>query len=452
MLAPDTSYARSGTHGIAFQVAGSRGATPLTFVQGASSSSVAWEEPWSARFLERLASFSRLVTFDQRGEGRSDPLTPGNDVTLEERLDDLLAVLDAADIDRTALLGTTDGGAVCLLLAAEHPERVSSLVLYNTWARLACAPDHPWGVDGDVLKAGLRMWADRWGTGASLEILAPSVAADPTVRRGWARHEQASASPSQAESGSRVAMELDARHLLSAVRAPTLVLHTEFNLVAPIEHGRHLAASIPGATFVQLAGADHLLMVGDSRSLLHEVERFVTGALVPVAVDRVLATVLFTDIVNSTQRVEEMGDQSWHRLLERHDDLVRSELIRHRGHEVATTGDGFAATFDGPARAIRCARAIVEAVDDLGLEVRAGLHTGECEVTGGAVSGIAIHIAARVAAMAGAAEVWVTRTVKDLVAGSGLVFAPLGSMQLKGVADDWDMFAVIHDDATARVG
>jgi class 3 adenylate cyclase len=369
------------------------------------------------------------------------------DVTLEERADDVRAVLDAAGVRRTALLATHDGGAVALFLAAQHPARVLALVLYNTWARLAQADDHPWGADPDLLVAGRRMYTDQWGTGATLDLLAPSVAGDPTMRRAWARHEQATSSLGQTHTTLRLAMELDARHLLGAVHVPTLVLHTTGNLIAPVEHGRHLASSIPGAEFVELPGSDHVLMVGDSGALLREVERFLVGAPTALSADRVLATVMFTDIVGSTARLASAGDREWRRLLDRHHDFVRSELARHRGREVQTTGDGFLALFDGPARAVRCARAITEGMPDLGLRVRVGLHCGECEVTQNDIAGIAVHTAARVAALAGPDEVLVTRTVKDLVAGSGLTFDERGEHELKGVPDRWALYAVVADDA-----
>jgi class 3 adenylate cyclase len=432
---PESGYARSGDVHLAYQVTGN-GPVDLVLVTGATSTSLLWEEQMTARFLRRVTSFARLVSFDQRGAGWSDPVSPSRLPTLEERVDDLRTVMDAV------LLGTHDGGPVSMMFAATYPERTRALVLCNTWARVARAPDVPWGLTDDLLADGRRMYEQLWGTGFSIDVVAPSLAGDAHARRAWARHERATGSPTQALALMEMAMELDVRDILPTITVPTLVVHAREDLVAPVEHGRYLTAHIAGSRFVELPGSDHAFVVTDADALLDEVEDFLTGVRRGPEPDRVLATVLFTDIVGSTQRAVELGDRRWHDLLQRHHATVRRELARHRGREVDTAGDGFLATFDGPARAIRCACAITDAVSQLGIQDRAGLHTGECEVHDGGVAGIAIHIGARVSAQAGPGEVLVSSTVKDLVAGSGLRFVDRGAYRLKGVPEEWRLFAV----------
>jgi pimeloyl-ACP methyl ester carboxylesterase len=426
---------------VAYQVHGA-GPPDIVLVLGAASTSLLWEEAFSTRLLGRLTSFSRLVTFDQRGVGRSDPIAPDRPQTLEERVDDIREVMDAAGLDKAALLGAADGGAASITFAATYPERVTALVLCNTWARLAKSIDYPWGHPPELLLAGQDLYRTEWGTGFSIRYIAPSVPDDPGLRDAWARHEQASASPGQAIANAKVAMELDVRSVLHSVSAPTLVLHTRDNLVAPVDHGRFLAEHIPGASFEELPGPDHAIFVLDSEALLDKVEHFLTGRRQPPRPDRILSTVLFTDIVGSTERAVGLGDRRWAELLDRHHAAVRAELSHFSGREVDTAGDSFLATFDGPGRAIQCASAIARALLRLGIRIRAGIHTGECELTPTGLAGLAVHIGARVAAKAEAGEVLVSQTVKDLVVGSGIEFVERGLFQLKGVPGEWRLFAV----------
>jgi class 3 adenylate cyclase len=439
---PEVYYARSRGGHVAYQSAG-EGPPVVVMVIGSGSTSLLWEEPWSARFLTRLESFCQLVTFDQRGTGRSDPIDPAQPPLVEERVADLTAVLDAATTSPVTLFGFHDGGPVATMFAAANPERVQSLILCNTWARLTEAPDYPWGVPSALFDLGTSEYSSQWGRGESLDWLAPSLAADPTIRRGWARHEQLSHSPGQNEALSRVVAHLDVRDVLSAVRAPTLVLHTTKNRVIDVRHGRFLADHIEGARFVGLPSADHLVYVSSDARVADEIEQFVTGERRSRLLDRSLATVLFTDIVDSTPRLAASGDGRWRTVLDLHDDVVRRELAIHRGEEVAWTGDGFLATFDGPARAVRCAQSILSAMNARQLSLRAGLHTGEIERRGREISGITVHIANRVAREAGPGEVLVSSTVRDLVAGSGLSFESRGIHALKGVPDPKELLRLV---------
>lgn len=444
---PPTSYTKGrGVH-LAYQLAGA-GDRHLVMVLGTASSSTAWEEYPSAEFLRRISEFSRLVTFDQRGSGRSDPVHHRELPTLEDRVDDLRSVMDAAGVERAVLFGYHDGGPVAMTFAATYPHRVVGLVLANTWARLSAAEDFPWGHPRDVLEAGTRLHADSWGTGASIDYVAPSVAGDVAVRQAWARHEQSSASPGQAVAISRMAIELDVRPVLSVISVPTLVLHAREDLVTPVHHGRYLADCIPGARLVEYPGRDHLVLTGEDDMVADEIEEFMTGVRRHRGGQRVLATVVFTDIVGSTRLAASLGDKPWSDLLGRHHAAIRRELDRFEGREVDTAGDGFLAVFDGPGRAIDCSRAIHEAVAPLGIEVRIGVHTGECEIVDGRYAGLAVHIGARVAAAAGPGEILVSRTVKDLVVGSGLVFGDRGVRSLKGVPGEWQLYAVEVGDST----
>jgi class 3 adenylate cyclase/pimeloyl-ACP methyl ester carboxylesterase len=432
---PETKYAKSGDVHIAFQVIGD-GPTDLVFVPGfVSHVEEWWEEPRCARFCERLAAFSRLILFDKRGTGLSDRVAAVP--TLEQRMDDVRAVLQAAGSERAAVLGISEGGAMSALFAASHPERTSALVLYGTFAEF-----RSWVPTPQHFDHFLQAIDQNWGTGQSLPHFAPSVAHDPPFQRWWARHERAGASPGAAMALMRMNSEIDVRHVLGAIHVPTLVLHRTGDVTVSVEAGRYQAAHIPQAKYVELPGVDHLPFVGDSEAVLSEIEEFLTGARPVLEPDRVLATVLFTDIVGSTSHAAELGDRRWRELLGDQRAAVRRELDRHRGREIDTAGDGFLATFDGPARAIRCACAIRDAVRPLGLEVRAGLHTGEIELLGDGVAGIAVHIAARVAGLAGSGEVLTSSTVKDLVAGSGLHFSDRGSHTLRGVPDQWRLFEV----------
>jgi class 3 adenylate cyclase/alpha-beta hydrolase superfamily lysophospholipase len=437
----ETHYARSddGTN-IAFQVHG-EGAIDLVFVPGfVSHVEISWEEPTIARFLQRLASFSRLIQFDKRGQGLSDRL--GRPPTLEESMDDVRAVMDAAEIERAAVFGISEGGPMSTLLAATHPDRVSALVLYGTYARMIKAPDYPEG----VTVAALEAWGERvkseWGAAVALDMWAPSAVGDRDFERCWARLLRQGTSPSGAIDLIDLYREIDLRAVLPAIDVPTLVLHNDGDRLVPVRQGRYLADHIPKARFVELHGPDHLPMTGNQETLLDEVEEFLVGSRRGHEPERALATVLFTDIVASTETAARLGDRRWRDLLERHDTAVRRQLALHRGREVKTMGDGFLAVFDGPARAIRCACAIRDELRQLGIEVRAGIHTGEVELIGEDVSGMAVNIGARVGALADGGEVLVSSTVRELVVGSGIEFEERGTHRLKGAPDEWRLFAV----------
>ncbi|HET6810155.1 MAG TPA: adenylate/guanylate cyclase domain-containing protein [Acidimicrobiales bacterium] len=439
---PETRYALAGDLHIAYQALGD-GPIDLVFVAGFTSHCEhQWLEPALARSLRRMASFSRLIWVDKRGTGLSDPVPVSDPPTLEQRMEDLTAVLDALGSEQAALFGASDGGQMCALFAATYPERVSALALYGTWARLAEAPDYPVGTPREDVEAIVEMGRTGWGQAAVLPILAPSMADDERFRSWWAQWERLSASPGMAAALLRVAFEGDTRGVLSSITAPTLVMHRKGDRFIDVEHGRYLADHLPGARYVELEGDDHPHFVGDTESVMDELEEFLTGCRGHREPDRMLATVLFTDIVGSTERAAAIGDRRWRDLLEAHHSVVRGELDRFHGQEIDTAGDGFLAAFDGPARAIRCAEEITAAVRRLGLEVRAGVHTGEVERREGGIGGIAVHIGARVAALAGPGEVLVSRTVKDLVVGSGIRFEERGTHQLKGVPDQWQLFAV----------
>ena len=397
------------------------------------------EAPTAERYFGRLASFARLILYDKRGQGLSDrPSTPP---TLEQSMEDGRAVLDAIGAERVAVYGISEGGPTGALLAATYPERVSALVLYGTWARLLEAPDYPAGIPGEAFEAFVEEARRDWGGPVALGLWLPSVADDPEVQRWWARLLRTGTSPSGAEALLRLYTEIDARHVLSTIAAPTLVLHRTHDLLIPLGAGQTIAEAIPGAKFVELEGRDHIPLA-DPDQVIDEVEEFLTGQRSAPEPDRMLATVMFTDIVDSTARAAELGDRRWRELVERHDQVVRREIERHRGQEVKTMGDGFLATFDGPARAIRSAVSARETVRRLGLEIRAGLHTGELEVMNHDIGGIAVNTGARVGALAGPGEVLVSRTVSDLVAGSGIEFDDRGTHALKGIPGEWQLYAV----------
>jgi pimeloyl-ACP methyl ester carboxylesterase len=439
-MSAETHYAKSGDVHIAYQVTGG-GPHNLVLVPGfISHVEYAWEAPHIARFLDRLGSFCRLIRFDKRGTGLSDRVAVIP--TLEQRMDDVRAVMDAVKIDRAALLGISEGGPMCALFAATYPERTSALILYGAMARMAWAPDHPWGQTPEQLEALLKGVEETWGTGAMGEIYAPSMAGDESYRKWLAALERTSASPGAALALVRMNMEIDARHVLPAIRVPTLILHRKGDRAVTVEHSRYLAAHIPGAKYVELSGADHVPWVGDVELWLAEIAELLTGERRAPEPDRVLVTVLFTDIVGATEQAAALGDRGWRELLTRHHALVRRQLERFRGCEIDTAGDGFLASFDGPARAVRCAWAVSRAVTSLGIHIRAGLHTGECERIGDKLGGIGVHIGARVAALATADEVLVSSTVRDLVAGSGLRFKERGLQVLRGVPGEWRLFAV----------
>ena len=437
---PKTQYAKSGSVHIAYQAVG-KGALDLVLVPGwVSHIEYAWEDPWMSPFLHRLASFSRLILLDRRGTGLSDRVAELP--SLEQRIDDVRAVMDAVGSQRAALFGISEGGPMCTMFAATYPERTSALVLYGTFARLTRAPDYPIGLSREQLGIFLDRVEESWGAGLSADYFVPSLSNDERFRQSWARFERLAVSPAGARALISMLYETDARHILPVIRVPTLIVQRVGDQVSRVDGARYMAERIAGAKYLELPGADHFPWVGDIDSILDPVEEFLTGTRAEREPDRVLATVLFTDIVGSTERAAAIGDRRWRELLDGYYAISRRELPRFRGREVDTAGDGFFAAFDGPARAVRCAEAIGVGVRSLGIEVRAGLHTGECEVMGDKVGGIAVHIGARVAALARPGEVLVSNTVKDLVAGSGLVFEERGEHTLKGVPGEWRLYAV----------
>ena len=441
MKRPETRYARAGDVSIAYQLIGD-GPRDLVVVPGfATHLELEWEASIYRRFVERLASFSRVIMFDKRGTGLSDPVTQVP--TLEQRSDDVRAVLDAAESDRAALFGISEGAPMSILFAATHPERASALVLHGAMARTTETPDYPWASPAEALRESAEEFiAPYWGQGeTTIELFAPSLAGDPEAVEFAGRLQRSAASPAMVEQIFEMFLDIDVRDVLPAIHVPTLVVHRQGDRVVNRRAGRHLADHIEGARFVEVPGIDHLPWAGDTEPLLGEIEEFLTGARSVPEPDRVLATVMFTDIAGSTERAAELGDARWRDLLSDHQAAVRRELDRFGGREVKTLGDGCLATFDGPARAIRCGRAIEEANRPLELAVRIGLHTGEVELMGDDVGGIAVHIAARVGALASPGEVLVSSTVKDLVAGSGIQFADRGTHQLKGIPDEWRLLA-----------
>ena len=441
-MQPETRYARSGDINIAYQVVG-KGPPDLVIVPGwLSNIDFCWEEPALARFLTRLASFARVILFDKRGTGLSDRVT--DMPSLEVRMDDVRAVMDAVGSEVAALFGYSEGGSMCALFSATYPGRTSALIMHGAFARRRWAPDYPWGQTEEQVRNSLEQVEREWGGPVRIDVHAPSMAQDERLRQWWARRLRASASPAAASTLLRMNAEIDVRHVLPAIRVPTLILHSIHDRVSHIDATRYMAAQIPGAKLVELDGIDHIPWGDKSEVILDEVEEFLTGVRRNPEYDRVLATVLFTDIVGSTDKAASLGDRLWSDLLDCHHASVRRELARFRGREIGTAGDGFLAAFDGPARAVRCACAISDSVRSLGIEVRAGLHTGECEVMGDALSGIAVHIGARVAALASPGEVLVSATVKDLVAGSALSFQDRGIHSLKGVPGEWRLFAVVR--------
>ncbi|MGC2289020.1 MAG: adenylate/guanylate cyclase domain-containing protein [Thermoplasmata archaeon] len=439
-MIPETRYARSGGVHIAYQVFG-RGPRNLIFVPGwVSHIEYAWEEPMFARFLERLGSFSRVVWFDKRGTGLSDRVS-GLPI-LEERMDDLRAVMKAAGMKRAAIFGTSEGGSMSTLFAATYPERVHALILYGAFAKRLRASDYPWAPTRSEREKWIRQLEAGWGGAVELDTLAPSAANDEAFRRWFAAYGRLSVSPSAAVTLARMNSDIDIRAVLPSIHVPTLVIHRSGDRDVPVGNGRFLAQHIPGAKWVELPGDDHVWWVGDADSILDEVQEFFTGTRSPRVAERVLTTVMFTDIVGSTRQAKALGDRKWAQLLARHNQLIRRELTRFGGREVKSTGDGFLATFDGPARGIRCGGAIQRAARELGLSIRIGLHTGECEVLGEDLGGISVHIASRVAGKSDGTNVLVTSTLKDLVAGSGIDFRDRGMHILKGVDEPRRIFEV----------
>jgi pimeloyl-ACP methyl ester carboxylesterase len=437
---PRTQYAKSGDVHIAYQVSGS-GPIDLVFVPGfVSHVEYRWEHPLPARFFRRLASFSRVICFDKRGTGLSDHVAEMP--TLEQRMDDVRAVMDAVGSERAALFGISEGGPMSVLFAATYPARTTALVLYGSYARRSWAPDHPFGWTEEQWGVALQSLERDWGGPWAIEMWAPSMAQDEGYRSFQANYFRLAASPGAGVAIWRMNKDIDVRHVLPTLRIPALILHRTGDRVTRIEQARYLAERIAGAKLVEIPGNDHAPWVGDVETVLTEVEEFLTGARGDAEADRVLATVLFTDIVRSTERAAEVGDRRWRDLLEAYYSLARRQLTRFRGRELDTAGDGLFAAFDGPARAVRCAAAIRDGMRALNLDVRGGVHTGECELIGEKMGGIAVHIGARVAALAGPGEVLVTSTVKDLVAGSGIRFEDRGTPPLKGVPGDWHLYLV----------
>lgn len=431
---PDTRYAKSDDIHVAYQVFGT--GRDLVFVPGfVSHIDNYWDEPRFARWLERLGRFARVLMFDKRGTGLSSRVP--NLPTMDERMDDLRAVMDAEGVERAAIFGISEGGPLASLFAAHHPERCEALILYGAFARF-----DSWISTDEGFEEFLAYIQERWGTGESLSGFAPNFADDPALRTWWGRFERLGGDPKAVTELMLMNRQIDITDILATIRVPTLVIHRQDDVLIDYEGARILADRIPGARLVTLGGKDHLPFVGDDAfQIVDEVQEFLTGSRTSTASDSVLATVMFTDIVDSTARAHEMGDERWGDLLEGHHRAVRAQLAKYRGTEIKTLGDGFLATFDGPARAIRCALDISEAVRPLGLEIRAGLHTGEVRFVEGDIEGIAVHLASRVASAAGANEVLVSRTVRDLVAGSGITFADAGIHRFKGIPDEWQLYA-----------
>jgi class 3 adenylate cyclase len=438
---PETRYARSGDVHIAYQVFG-EGSFDLVLVPGFTTHvELVWEYEPTAHFMEGLASFARVISFDRRGSGLSDPVREAP--TLEERMDDVRAVMDAAGCERAALAGISEGVPMSILFAATYPQRVQALVLTGGMARSTYAEDYPWGTPAQALiESGSELILPNWGDGSIIEISSPSQADNAEARAFYARLERATASPGMLAALSQMFLDLDVREVVPSVHTSTLVLHRRHDRLVNVRHGRWLAEHMPNARLVELDGNDHTFWFEGTEEWLGEVQEFLTGNRAAPVTERVLATVLFTDIVDSTRTAAELGDRRWREVLEQHHRAVRGALGRFNGREVKSTGDGFLATFDGPARAIRCAEAIVASSAASGILVRAGLHTGECEVMGEDIGGIAVHIAARVSAHAEPGEVLVSRTVKDLVAGSGIAFTDRGTHALRGVPETWELHAV----------
>jgi class 3 adenylate cyclase len=440
MRAPDTRYAKSGDVNIAYQVVG-EGPVDLVYVPGwVSHVELAWELPALARGFERLASFSRLILFDKRGTGMSDPVPASELPTLEQRMDDVRAVMDAVASERAAIFGASEGGNMSMLFAATYPDRTIALGTFGCTAKRIWSPEYPWAPTWEKRLEAFAHVERQWTSGLDWDDVAPSL--DRAGLAELSRYYRRCASPGAALALMKMNTHVDVRDILPSIRVPTVVMHRTEDLDANVEEGRYIAAHIPGARFVEFPGADHSWWTQDRDGILDEVEELVTGIRPAPEPNRILATVLFTDLVRSTERLSDLGDRDWAELLRHHHAAVRRELERFRGREIDTAGDGFFATFDGPARAIWCALAIRDIARGLGLELRIGLHTGECELFGDKVAGIAVHIGARVASLAGPNEVLVSSTVRDLVAGSGIAFDDRGERDLKGIGAR-HLFAVV---------
>jgi class 3 adenylate cyclase len=441
-LAPETKYAYSGDTAIAYQVVGEGPRDIVVAFPYISHLDLAWESPFVSAFLNRLKGMGRLILFDRRGVGLSDPVAGAP--TLDERIDDLRAVMDAAGSERAVLFGMSEGAAMCLLFAASFPERAEALLLWGAMARSTEAEDYPFAPPREALLESQReLIMPLWGTGVTLDIFVPSFASNPNAREGMARLERQSASPRRIQQLVEMFLDLDVRDVLPTIQVPTLVMQRRHDRIVNAQAGRWLAEQIPGSEYREFEGIDHLPWELDTRdAVLDEMEEFLTGARPAPTYERVLATVMFTDIVDSTLRAGSEGDTAWRALLGDQQALVRENLKRFDGREVDTTGDGFLATFASPTRAIECAAAITRSAPTIGLEIRAGLHSGEIEVLGANVAGIAVHLAARICATAGAREIHVSRTVHDLVAGSQFEFSDCGDYELKGFDEPWRLYAV----------
>jgi class 3 adenylate cyclase/pimeloyl-ACP methyl ester carboxylesterase len=444
-MAPVTRYARSGEASIAYQVVG-EGALDLLFLTGwLTQLEQLWEAPANRRFLERLTAIGRLILFDSRGTGLSDRVLDQYTYTVEQEVQDALAVLDAAGSERAAVITYAHGGLVGAQLTADRPERIGALIMYASMARMSWAPDYDWAMTSEQREELSERNMDIWGevNREAMSAWAPSMSEDPALVAWFARMQRLAASPTEARIISRAMIDLDVREALPRIRVPTLVMHRPQELVWDVRHSRYLADHIPGARYVELDGSDSFPFVGDSEAILEEIEEFLTGGRGGGELARALLTVMFTDIVDATARAAELGDGRWRDLLARHDEEVRKELDRFKGREVKTVGDGFLATFDGPpSRALRCALAITESARELGIEVRVGMHTGECELIGDDVGGMAVHLASRVCALAGASEVLVSGTVFGTVVGGPFTFEDRGFHELKGVPGRWPLFAL----------
>ena len=440
-MTPETQYARLGELHLAYQVLGEGPPDLLLLDQWFTHVDSGWDVPPMAALRERLATFGRLIIFDKRGTGLSDPIPIASLPTLEEFMADIPAVLDTVGSERAAVIANIGGGILALPFAAAHPDRVSSLILVDCFARLLAAPDYPVGAPTEAVAQAMEQAERDTGKGIMLDLFAPSLAGDERLRRAWARYERAAATPGSTEAIVRLMFESDVREVLSAIRVPTLVIQRA-DVPGLVGHGRYLAEHIPNARYVELPGTDNLMWAGDQDAIVAEIQDFVTGVRPVPDPRRVLAAVLFTDIVGSTEVAARLGDARWEALLADHNGVVRRELDRFGGKEIKIVGDGLLATFDGPARAVRCAIAIRDGVRDLGLQIRAGIHVGEIEVLPDDIAGLGVHIGARVSAQAGAGEILVSSTVKDLVVGSGLEFEDRGVRALKGVPDAWRLFAV----------
>lgn len=441
-MAPRTQYAKCGNLSIAYQVLGD-GPIDLVYAQGwVSHLEYAWESPDYARFFRRLANFSRLIRFDRRGMGLSD--RDVGPATLEERVDDIRAVMDAAGSERAALLGVSEGGYMAAMFAATHPERTAALILCGSYARQSWAPDYPWGITLEDRDAWNTLMEENWGEPFELDQAAPSMAKDEAARSWFGAYLRYSASPGAVRALNDLSFEVDIRGVLPSVQVPTLVLHRSGDRWHSVPEAQYLADHIPGAKLVVLPGDDHLPWWGDQERLVGEVQEFLTGTRNSPPSERVLLTVLVTDIVGSTEKLAAIGDLKWKETLQAHDGVVRRELKNFGGQEVNRTGDGFVLAFTGPTRAIQCARAIIQELSRLGLTMRAGLHTGECERRETDLSGLAVHVASRICSNASPGSILVSNTVKDLVVGSGIGFIDQGMYSLKGVPGEWSLFAVVE--------